>query len=234
MSYSSFCVKYKLYALADGEGIPLQHFDTEALIGHNVSIMTKQSGKSGVHAFWRVKRLRELKGVTLEQLAERTGLTKSYLSKVERGVSVPSVATALKLADAFEVGIGDLFGMSAPEKDFVVVRKDQRKPFTRKGQGVSSRVEAITPGLAHSSIEAFITHPPRARPPDEKRVQHGGQELLFVLKGRMEMSFPHSAVRLSVGDCLIFDGRLPHYTLSIGTQPSEALIIVTSDKEKQH
>ena len=193
--------------------------------------MTKQPGKAKSHAFWRVKRLRELKGVTLEQLAERTGLTKSYLSKVERGVSVPSVATALKLADAFEVGIGDLFGMSAPDKDFVVVRKDQRKPFTRKGQGARSRLEAITPGLAHGLFEAFITHPPRKRRPDEKRVQHEGQELLFVLKGRMEMSFPHSSVRLSAGDCMHFNGRLPHYTLSVGTQPAEALIIVTSDKE---
>ncbi len=193
--------------------------------------MTKRSGKAKPHAFWRVKRLRELKGVTLEELAERTGLTKSYLSKVERGVSVPSVATALKLADAFEVSVGDLFGVSAPEKDYVVVRKDQRKPFTRKG-GATTRLEAITPGLAHGLFEAFITHPPRVRPPDEKRVQHGGQELVFVLKGPMEMSFPHTSVRLSAGDCLLFNGRLPHYTLSIGKQPAEALIIVTSDREQ--
>lgn len=196
--------------------------------------MTKRTGKILPHAFWRVKRLRELKGVTLEELAARTGLTKSYLSKVERGVSVPSVATALKLADAFEVSVGDLFGVSAPEKDFVVVRKDQRKPFTRKGQTTRSRLEAITPGLAHGMFEAFITHPPRKRAPDEKRVQHAGQELLFVLKGRMEMSFPHNAVRLSAGDCLLFNGRLPHYTLSVGTQPSEALIIVTKDEEAPH
>ena len=194
--------------------------------------MTKHTGNTSPHAFWRVKRLREMKGVTLEQLAERTGLTKSYLSKVERGVSVPSVATALKLAEAFEVSVGDLFGVSAPEKDYVVVRKDQRKPFARKGT-VASRMEAIAPGLAHGLFEAFITHPPRTRPPDDKRVQHGGQELVFVLKGRMEMSFPHTSVRLSAGDCLVFNGRLPHHTLSVGTQPSEALIIVTSDKEQQ-
>jgi transcriptional regulator with XRE-family HTH domain len=196
--------------------------------------MIKHSGKAGLHAFWRVKRLREVKGITLEQLAERTSLTKSYLSKVERGVSVPSVATALKLADAFEVNVGDLFGLSAPEKDYVVVRKDQRKPFTRKGQKTGSRLEAITPGLAHGLFEAFITHPPHERSADEKRVQHGGQELVFVLKGRMEMSFPHSSVRLSAGDCLLFNGRLPHNTLSIGKQPAEALIVVTSDLEQPH
>jgi transcriptional regulator with XRE-family HTH domain len=196
--------------------------------------MTKRTSKSAPHAFWRVKRLREIKGVTLEQLAERTGLTKSYLSKVERGVSIPSVATALKLADAFEVNVGDLFGVSAPEKEYVVVRKDQRKPFLRKGQRSASRLEAITSGLAHGLFEAFITHPPRERSPDDKRLQHGGQELAFVLKGRMEMSFPHTSVRLSAGDCLLFNGRLPHHTLSVGKHLAEVLIVVTSDKQRPH
>jgi transcriptional regulator with XRE-family HTH domain len=194
-----------------------------------VSAMTKKTSKSNTHAFWRVRRLREMKEVTLEDLAKRTGLTKSYVSKVERGISVPSVATALKLADAFEVNVGDLFGVGAPANEYVVVRKDKRKPFVRKGRRTASRLEAITSGLAHGLFEAFITYPPRSRPVDEKRVQHRGQELLFVLKGRVEMSFPHTSVVLAAGDCLLFNGRLPHYTLSVGARPSEALIVVTSD-----
>jgi transcriptional regulator with XRE-family HTH domain len=190
--------------------------------------MARQAAKSGQHAFWRLKRLRELKGLTLEELEERTGLTKSYLSKVERGLSVPSVAIALKLAGAFDVNVNDLFGVSESEKDYVVVRKSERKPFARKGQK-TSRLEAITSGLAHGLFEAFITHPPRERAPTEKRLQHKGQELLFVLRGHVEMSFPHKSVKLSEGDCLLFNGRLPHHTLSVGKQIAEALIVVTSD-----
>lgn len=196
--------------------------------------MTTSTSKNKPHAFWRVKRLRELKGVTLERLADQTGLTKSYLSKVERGVSVPSVAAALKLADAFEVNVGDLFGVSAPEHDYVVVRKNERKPFTRPGQRSAAHLEAVTPGLAHGLLEAFVTHPPHKRPPNDKRVQHRGQELVYVLKGEMEMSFPHTSIRLSEGDCLVFNGRLPHHTLSLGKQPAEALIVVTSDKDQQY
>ena len=191
----------------------------------------KQSGKPKAHAFWRVKRLRERHGMTLEQLAERTGFTKSYLSKVERGVSVPTIATALKIAEAFDINVGDLFGVSAPEKDYVVVRKGQRKPFTRKS-GASSRLEAITSGLANGLLEAFITHPPRSRTPDDKRVQHKGQELLYVIRGEVEMSFPHTSVRLSAGDCLLFNGRLPHHTFNVGKQPSEALIVVASESDQ--
>ena len=192
--------------------------------------MTKQPGKAESHAFWRVKRLRELKGVTLEQLAERTGLTKSYLSKVERGVSVPSISTAIRIADAFETGVGDLFGVTASSNDLVVVRKKERKPFSRKGASAGYRYEAIAPGQTHGLFEAFVVHPPFEEPPDYKTGQHSGQEMIFVVKGRVDVTFPHSSVKLDSGDCMVFSGQIPHRVLSRRPTRAEALIVVTSHK----
>jgi transcriptional regulator with XRE-family HTH domain len=191
--------------------------------------MKNLPGAAESHAFWRVKRLRELKGITLEELAARTGLTKSYLSKVERGVSVPSISTALKIAEAFEADVGDLFGASASHSDFVVVRRDDRKPFSRKGANSRFRYEAIAPGQAHGLFEAFVDHPPFVEPPDYKRAQHPGQEMLFVVKGRVEVRFPHDSVKLAAGDCIVFSGHLPHCVLSVRPQRAEALVIVTKD-----
>ena len=182
------------------------------------------------HAFWRLKRLRELKGVTLEELAERTGLTKSYLSKVERGVSMPSIATALKVADAFKVGVGDLFGVSKTERDFVVVRKVERTPFSRRqGEKIGHRYEAIAPGQVHGLFETFIDHPPLEEPPGYKKAQHRGQEMIFVVRGKIDVAFPHSSVQLAAGDCIVFSGQLPHRVLSLRPQRAEALVIITSD-----
>src|SRR6266705_2915867 len=120
--------------------------------------------RTQLHAFWRLKRLRELKGLTLEQLAERTGLTKSYLSKVERGVSVPSISTALKFAEAFQVSVGELFGVNSQENDYSVVRKNQRKPFNRGGQRAGYRYEAVAPGLTHGFFDAFVVSAPFKEP----------------------------------------------------------------------
>lgn len=192
--------------------------------------MPRTSGFSEPHAFWRLKRLRELKNLTLEALASHTGLTKSYLSKVERGIAVPSIATAMKLAEAFEVAVGDLIGASAQSRDFVVVRKSDRKPFNgRRGQVAGYRYEAISPGVTHGLFEAFVMQPPfggAAR----TSFEHGGEEMIFVLKGRIEMSLPNQKVMLEPGDCIVFSGRLPHSSLSIGKQQAEALVIVTNDK----
>ncbi|MGD7085980.1 helix-turn-helix domain-containing protein, partial [Ralstonia pseudosolanacearum] len=70
----------------------------------------------------RLKPLRKDRGWTLEVLAERTGLTKSYLSKVERGLSVPSIAVAMKLAGALGVPAETLFGEPAAASAITVVR----------------------------------------------------------------------------------------------------------------
>lgn len=193
--------------------------------------MKKLASIAESHAFWRLKRLRELKGVTLEQLAERTALTKSYLSKVERGISVPSIATALKIADAFEVGVGELFGSTAATNDFVVVRKDERKPFPGRAAKAGHRYEAIVPGQAHGMFETFVDHPPFEVPPDYKKAQHRGQEMIFVVKGRVDVAFPHASVKLAPGDCMAFGGQIPHRVLSLRPQRAEILVIVTSGKE---
>jgi transcriptional regulator with XRE-family HTH domain len=183
------------------------------------------------HAFWRVKRLRELKSLTLEALAARTGLTKSYLSKVERGRSVPSIATAMKLANAFDVAVGDLFGSRGDSNDFVVVRKHHRKPFNRRaGESAGYRYEAIAPGMTHGLFEAFVMQPPLNGSTARDTFEHGGKEMIFVLKGRIELALPNHKVTLDAGDCIMFDGHLPHRSASVGRQQAEALVIVTSSK----
>jgi transcriptional regulator with XRE-family HTH domain len=182
------------------------------------------------HAFWRLKRLRELKAITLDDLAERTGLTKSYLSKVERGISVPSIATALKLADAFDVGVGSLFGVNDTGNDYVVVRKKERKPFSRGHGEKAGRYEAISPAQAHGLFEAFIDHPPFQVPADYQMAQHRGQEMVFVVSGRIDIAFPHTAVKLDAGDCMVFNGQLPHRIISLKPKRAEILVIVTSDR----
>jgi transcriptional regulator with XRE-family HTH domain len=208
-----------------------QAIDANRYMEHNVSYMKTKAITSDTHAFWRLKRLRELKGITLDVLAERTGLTKSYLSKVERGISVPSIATALKVADAFGVGVGSLFGANEAESDFTVVRRQERKPFGRRpGEKAGHRYEAITPGLTHGLFEAFVDHPPFQVPSDYKNAQHRGQEMVFVVSGGIEVGFPHTALQLAAGDCIVFSGQLPHRILSLKPKRAEILVIVTSDR----
>lgn len=75
-------------------------------------------------AFLRTHRRRA--GLTLEGLAEQTGLTKSYLSKVERGISTPSIAVALKIARVLDADVGQLFSDSMEGNAMTIVRAKDR------------------------------------------------------------------------------------------------------------
>lgn len=208
-----------------------QAIDEQRKIGHSVSYMKSDPTKSNTHAFWRLKRLRELKGVTLEELAKRTVLTKSYLSKVERGMSVPSIATALKLADAFDVDVGELFGKGGVERDFVVVRKNERKPFGGRNSKAGQRNEAIAPGQAHGLYEAFVTYPPFSEPRGYQPAEHRGHEMMFVVRGRVDVAFPNTSVKLEEGDSMVFSGHIPHRILSLRPKRAEILVFVANEKE---
>jgi transcriptional regulator with XRE-family HTH domain len=183
-----------------------------------------------MHAFWRLKRLRELKGVTLEDLANQTGLTKSFLSKVERGISTPSIATMLKIADAFKVSAGSLFTAAESTHDFVVVRKSERKPFTGRRFKAGNRYETLAPGHVHGMFEAFIDHPPFDEPANYERAQHRGHEMLFVVKGRINVAFPHQSLNMDEGDSIVFSGQIPHRVLSLRPRRAEILVIVTNEQ----
>jgi transcriptional regulator with XRE-family HTH domain len=188
--------------------------------------------KSGpLHAFWRLKPMRESRGITLEDLAKRSGLTKSFISKVERGVSTPSIGSAIKLADAFGVGIGDLFGAEGAEADFRVVRRTERQPFNRRGQSSGHRYEAIALAHPRGLFEAFVDLPPFAVPPSHRPAEHRGQEMVYVLKGKAAVHFPHTTLHLATGDSLLFNGRLPHFMLSVPPHQAELLIVVTDPGE---
>ena len=82
----------------------------------------------------RLKLLRKKLGVTLEALAEKSGMTKSYLSKVERGLNTPSIATALKLAKALNVKVEELFSEDKVSLDsYSLVRSHERQPLGASG-----------------------------------------------------------------------------------------------------
>jgi len=177
--------------------------------------------------FWRLKRLRQARKMTLEDVSKKTGLTKSFLSKLERGLSVPSIASVLKLAQAYDMAVGDLIGENSSASSVSIVRRADRKPFEGPGSS-NSRHEAITSMLGDGIIEAFILRPPveDGKLVREEPSEHGGQELIFILRGKIEVSWPQKKEILKVGDTATFDAQLPHKCRSVGPGISEALVVV--------
>lgn len=173
----------------------------------------------------RLKLLRQQHGLSLEQLAQRSGLTKSYVSKVERGLSTPSIASALKLARALAVDVAQLFSPHTEAGELCLTRADQRLRIERAGD-VGRRVEVLAADMAGKQMQPFVLHPPAEFSDGPAPAGHPGEELVWVLSGEVEMAFPGRHEQLAAGDCVYFRAELPHRIRRLGEVPASVLVVI--------
>jgi transcriptional regulator with XRE-family HTH domain len=162
-----------------------------------------------------LRAVRKQRGLTLEALAEHTGLTKSYLSKIERGQSTPSIAVALKVARALDVDVGRLFSDEAAEEKITV---------DRAGDPSSGRYRALASALLGKSMSPFVVRPTDG-PSDGPRPEHTGQEFVFVHAGTVELEYADQAITLGTGDSAYFDASLPHKIRGVGRKRAEVVVV---------
>ncbi len=174
----------------------------------------------------RVRFLRQQRSLTLDELAASCGLTKSFLSKIERSLSVPSISTAMKLAASFDMSVGQLLGESEYDDSISVVRRKDRRSFMRAGSAHGYNYETIAGGKRFKSMEPYIMRPPFEFQ-DDKLFEHSGQELMFVLAGRLQVQFGARVIDLMAGDAVYFDAQVPHRSRSFGTKLAEVLVVLT-------
>ena len=160
----------------------------------------------------RLRRIRDQRGLTLTQVADQTGISKSTLSRLETGQRRPSLELLLPLAQIYRVPIDDLVG--APEVGDPRVRL---KPRQVKGRTVLPLTE---PG----GIQAWKIVVPASQSAPSPRA-HDGFEWLYVLSGRMRLVLGDQDLELGVGEAAEFDTQVPHWFGSTGEGPAEVLSI---------
>lgn len=179
----------------------------------------------------RLAELRKLNGLTLEELAQRASLTKSYLSKLERGLSSPTIGTVLKLADALGVTVDQLINRSSRANEILHVKAADRIPFSPSTERHGYTYEAIATERPDKAMQPFVMLPPFTLAEDQPMASHAGEELIFVVSGEMEVLFEDRVVRMRAGDSLYFNASIPHRSRSIGKIQAQALVVV-SDRKK--
>jgi len=176
----------------------------------------------------KIRNLRMEKNITLDILAERTGFTKGYLSKLENARKVPPIATLSRIARALGVEIVDFFDKTTNDTSYCIVRKGERKPVIRNGTLFGYYYESIAYGKRHKKMEPFIiTLIPHAK--DHTIFDHNGEELMFVLEGKMKVFLGDERHSLEEGDCIYFDSNIPHRGECIGDTEARVLVVIISE-----
>ena len=172
----------------------------------------------------RLRHIRQEKGFTIETLAAAAGLSKGFLSRLERGAKRPSVETVLRLSAALEVPVGLLFGEQTTDDTVRISRAASRIRSVEDPGNYS--FELLTP--KGGTMEAFLFH--LGDEPIGKGQQHDGEEMFLVLFGTVEMRTPDRSYVLEAGDCAYFPGHLAHQMRRIGPEPATAVIAVARER----
>lgn len=174
----------------------------------------------------KIRQLRLQRQMTQEALASKTGYTKAFISKIENRNTSPSVASLSKIALALGVGISTLFDESPEEnQDIILVRRGQRKKIVGPGSDIGFAYESLAFKKKKKAIEPFIVkYPPSS--PVQKLFEHEGEEMLFILKGKIKFIYGDKTFILREGDTAYFDPSIPHRGESVGNMGGVGLCIL--------
>ncbi len=180
----------------------------------------------------RIRHARRKKSITLDTLARRTGLTTGYLSKIERNLNNPPIATISRIATALGVKLTDFFQEVAQPRRLSIVRPDERKSITKDGSLFGYYYQALAHEYHDKSMEPFLITL-IANPTDKTFFTHVGEELMFVLEGTMKFSYGEEEYIVEPGACLYFDASVPHRGQSASDKEAKVLVIVSNPSEKK-
>lgn len=165
----------------------------------------------------RLRASRQAQGLTIEQVAAATSLTRGFISRVERDETSPSVTTLVTLCQVLSLPVGSLF----EDAETAVVRLDDAPHLNMGGRGVVDRM--ITP-RGQSRVQVLRSHlEPGADGGEDLYTINCDVEVLHVIAGEVSVLFTGHTQRLTAGDTLTFSGREPHNWRNTGATAADVL-----------
>ncbi|MBW1896002.1 MAG: helix-turn-helix transcriptional regulator [Deltaproteobacteria bacterium] len=178
----------------------------------------------------RVRRVREEKGLTVEDVSQRTGLDSGYLTQVETGEASPPLGALIRIAKALDMKLGR-FISSGEVKPFTIVRKDERRVVSRytsaQGDQYGYTYESLAPDKKDRDMEPFmVTLVPSGAKTELSA--HAGQEFIYVLEGAMEVTLDDYTDVLLPGDSVYYDSTVPHLVRCHGDKETVILAVLST------
>ena len=169
----------------------------------------------------RLKALRSERGLTLAQLGQQVGLSASYLSQLERSVTMPSLPRLTAIARALDAQVRYFFEDNASPA--CVVRLNEGKKL---GDSAETIVELLSADLSNRKIQPcrLVCQPGASR---DQLPTYPGEECIFVLKGQLTVTTGEETFVLKVGDSIHYRKIQPHSWRNDGDDECIALWAVS-------
>jgi len=179
-------------------------------------------GVTGESLGKKIRKRRRAIDMTLQQVSERVGLSISFLSQIERGMSTPSLSSLCNIAEVLGTSV-DAF-VKTPLQSAAVSRQGQRESFSL---GDARRTYEL---LGRSFPGGAKLHPTLVRRPPghvSELMHNDGEDFVYILEGSMLLEVAGERHILNKGDSMHFQSHLPHRSTTLGNEPTLELWVRT-------
>lgn len=171
----------------------------------------------------RLRAIRQLRHRTLKDVADRAGLSESFLSQVERGRTSASVSSLQRIAAALGVDVSDVFAFNGVDRPRVVHRSGRHAISF----GTLGRKTLLTPKPFHS-VEVVAAEFDAGGSTGDEQYSHGdSEEVFFVVSGEVELSLGSESYTLQAGDSAQYRSSTPHRVRNRGSERAEVLFVIS-------
>lgn len=190
-----------------------------------ISLLCPRCFMNLVELAQRIRKLRLDKRLTLEDVASRSGLTRSWLSKVENFRITPSLPALGQIASALDVTLANLVEGLDEKPRLVKITKEERRVVERDRSKQNTTVyESLAHKRPNRAMDPFLLTVP-AGVSRETAMSHEGEEFLMVQQGAIDFEFDGEIHSLRKGDCLYFDSYIPHRIINPHKREAHVLCV---------
>lgn len=175
----------------------------------------------------KLREIRNQKNFSMRVLAEKSGLSISALSLIEKGKSSPSVSTLQRLANALNVPIATFFSSETDKHQVIFTHKEHRSQM----KAGKVHIEILGKDFASKRFQQYIVNFKENDGSGDSRVVHTGLESIFCLSGIVEFKVGESVFTLSAGDNLVFNSHIPHSWHTVNNNKGQMLITFYTSNE---
>ncbi|MFO7982973.1 MAG: XRE family transcriptional regulator [Desulfuromonadales bacterium] len=173
----------------------------------------------------KLKQIRLRNDMTIQELALKSEVSSNMISRIERGLTIPSVDILMKLADAFRMSINYFVQEAETGSTVVHTRKGEGEPiffFEDKHQ-----INSLTQNLRDPGFSVFTDMLEKGCSSGDGGMVHSGEEFAYILNGGMRFVIEGVPYILEEGDSITFKASLPHRWENIHEGPTEILWVVS-------
>ncbi|MDH3997896.1 MAG: XRE family transcriptional regulator, partial [Desulfuromonadales bacterium] len=163
----------------------------------------------------KLKAIRLKNDMTIQELATRSKVSSNMISRVERGLTIPSVEILMKLSAVFDKSINYFVEEVSTTHEIVFTSPGQRDTTVYDDED-NMHTESFTSGLRDPQFMSFLCTVPVSGSSGEKHMHHPGDELICLIEGQLRVVIAGETYELAPGDSLSFKSHLPHRWDNVG------------------